>query len=138
MNPRLFAIATALLCLFTACSRQSAQKNPDARAEDAPVQRRNSAEALGFASESSEGYFHSSPTPPARAAAPAAGASSAAPIRKKLTAKDGRSIDAELLAGNAEAVKIRRSADRTEFTIPLERLSDADRDFIRRITLPPL
>lgn len=144
MKTRLPAIVTALLCLSAACTKQAEQKNSGTSAASAPKPRGSPAEALGFASESPEGYFQSSPAPNARAPEPAttstapSRASSAAPVRRKLTAKDGRSVDAELLAGNAEAVKIRRSADATVFTIPLAQLSDADRDFIRSTTLPPL
>ena len=136
MKTRLPAIVTALLCLSAACTKQAEQKNSGTSAASAPKPRGSPAEALGFASESPEGYFQSSPAPNARAPEPAT--TSAAPVRRKLTAKDGRSVDAELLAGNAEAVKIRRSADATVFTIPLAQLSDADRDFIRSTTLPQL
>lgn len=136
MNPRLFAFPVVLLCLLPACSKQAAQKKTGETAQETPKPRGNSAEALGFASESSEGYLQSNPAP---AAAPALRATTApATVRRKLTAKDGRSVEAELLAGNGEAVKIRRSADSTEFTIPLTELSEADRDFIRRSALPPL
>ena len=59
-------------------------------------------------------------------------------MRRTLTAKDGRKVDAELLAKTENTVKIRRKADAAEFTIELEKLSDADRKYIQASTLPIL
>ncbi len=161
MNTCNLAILAAALSLFMGCSKSTAkkagEKSEPAAAEAAP--RRNAAESLGIAAESTEGYMRSTSaaTPAAAPVAPEAKPDatgneppasprnetarndvSPAGIRRKLTAVDGRTVDAELLAKSGDAVKIRRAADAKEFTIPLERISEADRAFVRESELPPL
>jgi hypothetical protein len=48
-----------------------------------------------------------------------------------LTANDGRTLHARLIAKTDETVEIIRSSDRRWFEISLETLSEADREFIR-------
>ena len=72
------------------------------------------------------------PAPAPDPAAPAPGES----IAGTLTTKDGRTVEALLLSRTDTAVKIRRKADAVEFTIPLDRLSEADRSFILQSSLP--
>lgn len=55
---------------------------------------------------------------------------SAEPVTRTLTDTQGRKIEATLLETGAESVKFRRAADGQEFTLKLNLLSKADRDFI--------
>lgn len=160
MKPSLVVFLAAALPLVAACSKfetkKAAKADPSASQETTPP-RRNAAESLGIASGSAEDYMQpnespkpaESPTAPSPSATePAASAApvsaSAVPdaskpgIRRTLTATDGRTVEAELLAKSEAAVKIRRAADAQEFTIPLERISEADRNFVRESQLPPL
>ena len=70
--------------------------------------------------------------PPAAAETPAADS----PIKRTLTAKDGRSLEAFLLSRTDNSVKVRRVADSTEFVITFDKLSDADQAFIRESAIP--
>lgn len=65
-----------------------------------------------------------------------AGAANAAPVRRTLTSSDGRKLEALLLSRTETSVKVRRLSDSTEFVIPLDKLSAADRDFIRQSGIP--
>ncbi len=145
--PCFLAIAS-LLPLLAACSKFDTKKSTDKQdATAATPPRRNAAESLGFASETTEGYTQpdarpassASPAPAVAPAAPTTPVPAAKPaIRRTLTATDGRTLEAELLAKNDEAVKIRRLPDTREFTIPLDRISEADRAFVRESELPAL
>ena len=135
-------LLTASIGLLAACSKSTQSSSAKNEAAAPPAEpRRNAAESLGFASESSEGYFQN-PPPAAAPKAPAAPAPSAnsktaqAAIPRTLTSKDGRSVEAVLLSRTDDAVNIRRKTDAAEFTIPLENLSDADRKFIQQSALP--
>ena len=142
MNARWLLPALALPIL-AGCTKSGAEKAKDGNAQaTGSGPKRNTAESLGFASESSEGYFQQKPSSPAPAAPASATThegpgSGVRPIRRTLTAKDGRTVEADLLARTTDAVKIRRKADAAEFTVPLEKLSDADRAFIEKSALPP-
>jgi len=46
------------------------------------------------------------------------------------TDREGRQLEAELLAVEGDAVRVRRIADGREFSIPIERLSETDQQFI--------
>lgn len=150
MNPRLLLVV-AVLPLFAACTKKASDKGAAPAANEAP--RRNMSESLGMASESSEGYMQNkppsapaapAPTPAAASApapAPAPEPTSAKPngsVRRKLTSKDGRTVEADLLAASADTVRIRRLADATEFNVPFDKLSEDDQSFIRGSGLPPL
>jgi hypothetical protein len=161
MKPSLVVLFAAALPFVAACSKfetkKAAKADPSASQQTAPP-RRNAAESLGIASGSSEEYMQpnaapkpaeppSDPSPPAAAesasqtapvSASTAADASKPGIRRTLTATDGRKVEAELLAKNEEAVRIRRAADAREFTIPLERISEEDRNFVRESELPPL
>jgi hypothetical protein len=150
MKPLLVVLFATALPMIAACSKSVAKKDTGntespASTEAAPP-RRNAAESLGIASEGAEGYMQppaasnpadKPPEPPAVRASIAADVSKAG-IRRTLTATDGRTVEAELLAKSESAVKIRRAADAREFTIPLDRISEADRNFVRESELPPL
>ena len=162
MRPVLVVLLAAALPVVAACSKWDAKKasaktQPGAPDEAAPP-RRNMGESLGFAAESAEGYTRpesdapkSADTAPPPAAPEQAVSHEAAPapvqtqpaaakpgLRRTLTATDGRTVEAELLAKSDAEVKIRRAADSREFTIPLDRISEADRNFVRESELPPL
>lgn len=136
MKFRVSLIAVASALVVAACKKSDTQQSgAPAAGETAP--RRNAAESLGFASEAD--YFSSSPAaaaPAGNAPSPARGASAAAPISRNLKSADGRSVEALLLSRTDTAVKIRRKADAAEFTIPLEKLSAADRKFIEGGAVP--
>lgn len=97
-----------------------------------PERKGNWAEAMGLNPEG-ESLGRDAPPPPAKLPPPA---EASAPLRRTLTAMDGRTLDAVLLGRTENAVSVRRQADGQEFVIPLEKLSAADRDFIRASALP--
>jgi len=152
-----FVFFAALLPLLPACTKSDAERpgpEPAAPATSPRAEpRRNAAESLGIASETTEGYMQpkadeppapapsvvsEAPSPPVALSDPAPMPASSRGVRRTLTATDGRTVDAELLAKSEDAVKIRRAADAREFTIPLEKISEADRAFVRESELPPL
>lgn len=92
-----------------------------------PEPKRNLSESLGF--QSGEDVFSRNP-PPSGTSAVSAG------LVRTLTARDGRTIEAFLLSRTATSVKVRRTNDSAEFTIPFAKLSDADCDFITKSALP--
>jgi hypothetical protein len=92
-----------------------------------PEPKRNLSESLGF--QSGEDVFAHNPPPPATPAA-------AAVVVRTLTGRDGRTLEALLLSRTASSVKVRRTSDRAEFTIPFTKLSDADCAFITNSALP--
>ena len=104
------------------------KETPPAAVAAPPERRGNWAEAMGI---NPEGENIGRDTPPTAPPGPAA-----KPIRRTLKAADGRTLDATLLSRTETAVKVRRQADGQEFVIPLEKLSVADRDFIRDSALP--
>jgi hypothetical protein len=154
MKPTLVVLLAAVLPFVAACSKSNAKKGPaktDSPASAEATPRRNAAESLGFAAEGVDGYMQpeaprpaDTPIAPSQAApdaaAPAAASSDVSKpgIRRTLTATDGRTVEAELLAKSEQEVRFRRAADAREFTIPLARISEADRDFVRESELPPL
>lgn len=91
-----------------------------------PEPKRNLSESLGF--RSGEDVFAHNPPPPATPAA-------AAVVRRTLTGRDGRTLEAVLLSRTATSVKVRRTSDSAEFTIPFAKLSDADCAFITKSAL---
>jgi hypothetical protein len=46
------------------------------------------------------------------------------------TSRDGKTVEAELLARTGDMIKIRRFSDHKEFTIPLQRISDSDQVYV--------
>ena len=93
---------------------------------------------MGIMSDSAESYAQA-PAAPARPAAPEnppPPSQAPQPIRRTLTAADGRKVEAELLARGEGTVKFRRLSDAQEFVFPLEKLSAADQSFIRESALP--
>ncbi len=126
-HPPLLLVATLLLM---GCSKSG--PGTAAEGQIAPAQpRRNTAESLGIVSGDPDSYYQNSP--PAPGAAKPAGLT---PIRRVLTGTDGRTLDAVLLSKTDMTVKIRRLADATEFVIPLDKLSAADRAFIKESGVP--
>lgn len=110
------------------------KETPPAAVAAPPERRGNWAEAMGI---NPEGENIGRDTPPNTPAPPTANPGpTARPIRRTLKAADGRTLDATLLSRTETAVKVRRQADGQEFVIPLEKLSIADRDFIRGSALP--
>lgn len=97
-----------------------------------PERKGNWAEAMGLNPEG-ESLGRDAPPPPAKMSTTT---ETSAPLRRTLTATDGRTLDAVLLGRTETAVRIRRQADGQEFVIPLEKLAAADRDFIRASALP--
>lgn len=53
-----------------------------------------------------------------------------APARE-WTSTDGKKLDAEFLSATADAVRVKRSTDGREVTLPLARLSEADREWVK-------
>jgi len=94
-----------------------------------PEPKRNLSESLGF--QSGEDVF-------ARESSPQKGpaSASASGLLRTLTGRDGRTIEALLLSRTATSVKIRRTSDAVEFTVPFAKLSDADTAFIKQSALP--
>ncbi len=147
MKPSFPLVALAAL-LLAACEKKNAPASPSA-GEAAPP-KRNMSESLGFVSADPSSYSAPEPAsnpppappapPPEPTPAPAPGSdpAEAKPIERTLTAKDGRTVEAFLLSRTDTTVKIRRKADSAEFTIPLERLSEADRTFIQESALPSM
>ena len=149
MKPHIPCVALAVLSL-AACSKKPAAGPSGESAQP----KRNMSESLGLVSaEGPDSYSAPAPaSPPPQAAAPQEPAPAPTPappapapvpapvpagaISRTLTAKDGRTVEALLLSRTATTVKIRRKADSAEFTIPLDRLSDADREFIAASSVP--
>ena len=147
MKPSIPLVALAAL-LLAACEKKSP---PAASAGGEAAQpKRNMSESLGFVSADPGSYSAPEPAAPPPAASPPESVPAAPPtpppapaapapagsIERTLTAKDGRTVEALLLSRTDTAVKIRRKADAAEFTIPLDRLSEADRSFILQSPLP--
>ncbi len=102
-------------------------------AEPAPgAPRRNTAESLGVATGDLNSYAQEAPAPAAEAPAPAA---TPTELRRVLTHRDGRTLEAVLLGRTDTEVKLRRVSDGREFTMVLADLSDADRAFIQENNL---
>ncbi len=93
-----------------------------------PEPKRNLSESLGF--QSGEDVFAQNPPPSAPPAA------AAAVVVRTLTGRDGRTLEALLLSRTISSVKVRRTSDSVEFTIPFTKLSDADCAFITNSALP--
>lgn len=112
------------------CEKVKSWISPD---KPAGGPQRSTAESLGFAT----GDLNSYSQEPAPAAQPAAEAAPAAPaeLRRVLTHRDGRTVDAILIGRSDTEVKLRRVADGREFTMQLADLSDADRAFIQENNL---
>ena len=93
-------------------------------------------------SDTPESYARPETPSTSAAASPAASTgantSSGEPLRRTLTSTDGRTLEADLLARGRDAVRIRRVSDAQEFTLPLDKLSEPDRTFIRDSELPPI
>lgn len=53
-----------------------------------------------------------------------------APARE-WTSTDGKKLEAEFLSSTADAVRVKRAADGREVTLPLARLSEADREWVK-------
>lgn len=134
MKSRPFAFAIVpFIALLAACSKSK----PDPGAANAappPERKGNWAEAMGINPEG-ESLGRDTPPPANPPASPPPGPE-AKPIRRTLTAADGRTLDAMLLSRTETAVRVRRQADGQEFVIPFEKLSPADREFIRASALP--
>ena len=50
---------------------------------------------------------------------------------REWTSTDGRKLDAELISVTGDAVVLKRASDGQRFTLPLTRLSEADREWVR-------
>lgn len=120
-------LVVVVALVLTACSKS----DPAQTAAPDPGPRRNWSESLGFAPDA-DGYAQNPSPPAAMEKKPA----STSPITRTLTGKDGRTVDAVLLSRTETTVKIRRTSDRMEFTIPLDKLSEADRSFIKQSGVP--
>jgi len=61
------------------------------------------------------------------------------PVTKTLEARDGRSIEAEVIGRTRQEVTVVRAEDEQRFAIPVEDLSRGDRLFLKRLPLrdPP-
>jgi hypothetical protein len=112
----------AAMLLLAGCSKPG-----PGRSEPLPPEpKRNLSESLGF--QSGEDVFAHNPPPPATPAV--------AVLVRTLTGRDGRTLEALLLSRTATSVKVRRTSDSAEFTIPFTKLSDADCAFITNSALP--
>ncbi|MFK5921177.1 MAG: hypothetical protein QM496_03300 [Verrucomicrobiota bacterium] len=58
----------------------------------------------------------------------------ALPIERTITGKDGRELDVTIIKRTTTHIAIVRKRDQKAFTLALEKLSDADREFVK--TLP--
>lgn len=127
-SPLIPLLPVLALVAVSACSKPSPKAAEPAPAPAQP-QGRSWSEAMGVASDD-QGYAGAPPASGNGAAA------SAAPVRRTLTSSDGRKLEALLLSRTETSVKVRRLSDSTEFVIPLDKLSAADRDFIRQSGIP--
>jgi hypothetical protein len=134
-----------IICMasLAACSKPGPKHGANGT-DGAAGPQRSWSESLGFAPDGDYTQGTARPTPAAQPAQPAKPAPSGSPFDpappppRVLTAKDGRKLEAFLVARNASAVKVRRAADGVEFTIPLDKLSDADQAVVRKSDLPLL
>lgn len=123
-----------MLLLLGAC--KPARPTPGAATTTPPPERKgNWAEAMGINPEG-ENLGRDTPSPITQTPPTSAPGAVAQALRRTLKAADGRTLDAVLLGRTETAVSVRRQADGQEFVIPLEKLSSADRDFIRASALP--
>jgi dipeptidyl aminopeptidase/acylaminoacyl peptidase len=60
-----------------------------------------------------------------------AGSASSPAAAREWTSSDGKKLDAEFVRTTGDMVTLKRATDGREFTIPLSRLSPADRDWIK-------
>lgn len=129
-----FFLFTLVMGLLAACAKP--QLEPAAAKSSPPPERKgNWAEAMGI---NPEGESLGRDTPPAAKPAVAAPPGpEPKPVKRILRAADGRTLDALLLSRTDTTVLVRRRTDGQEFVIPFEKLSPADRDFIRA-SFPPL
>ncbi len=111
------------LLLHPGCSKPG----PGRSEPPPPEPKRNLSESLGF--QSGEDVFARNPQPSAASAV-------AAGVVRTLTGRDGRTIEALLLSRTSSSVKIRRTSDNAEFTVPFAKLSDPDVTFITKSALP--
>jgi len=131
MKLRLPLLFAAVLML-SACWKPLA-KNATPTPTPTPEPKRNLSESLGFMPDAS-GYRDATPFD---AQSPKPGAAAGfVPISRSLLSKDGRTLDAMLVSRTETTVTFHRKADGTEFTLPLDKLSDADQAFIRNAGLP--
>ena len=56
---------------------------------------------------------------------------------REWTSSDGKKLEAELISVTGDAVVLKRAVDGREFTLPLTRLSEADREWVRTQSATP-
>lgn len=122
----------ALVLAGAGCEKVKSWISPDKPADGQP--KRNTAESLGIATGDLNSYAQE-PAPAAAPAEPAAAPTTPAELRRVLTHKDGRTLEAVLVGRTDTEVKLRRVSDGREFTMQLADLSDADRAFIQENNL---
>ncbi len=117
------------------CEKIKSWISPSEPAPGAP--RRNTAESLGVATGDLNSYAQETPAPAAETPAAETPAQPVTPaeLRRVLTHRDGRTLEAVLLGRTDTEVKLRRVTDGREFTMLLADLSDADRAFIQENNL---